>query len=213
MYNKLRFVLYMICTHDLFELLVTLIVIGNGITMSLVGNILSESQMQVVESVNATFTIFFLVEFLIKVIGLGLASYYSDSMNILDFLIVLFGMVDYELSNYISNIAIGLDNNGKVQLRKKFNILNIVKIFRSLRLLKILKKLKTMKKILNGVMETIGNVMYLLALIAMFILIYMLVGMALMSEDNNFKTLISAFFLVFDIMTVENWNNYLYSFY
>ena len=161
----------MICTHDLFELLITIIVIGNGITMALQGNLLSPDKLLILESVNDTFTIFFLVEYLIKVIGLGLASYYSDSMNILDFLIVLFGMVDYELSLYITNLSMDFDNNGKVQLKKKFNILNIVKIFRCLRLLKILRKLKTMKKILNGVMDTMGNVIYLLALIAMFIII------------------------------------------
>ena len=200
----------MICTNELFELFVTLIVVGNGVTMSLTGDLLSESQLTILETVNNTFTIFFLIEFLIKVIGLGLISYYSDTMNILDFTIVLFGMVDYELSLYITNIAKNMDNNGKVRLKRQFNILNIVKIFRSLRLLKILRKLKTMKKILNGVMQTMENVMYLLALISMFILIYMLLGIALMNQDANFSGLLSSFYLVFDIMTVENWNNYLY---
>jgi hypothetical protein len=190
---------------------VTIIVIGNGVIMSLSGNLLTDSQSASVDKINDIFTIFFLVEYCIKVIGLGITTYYTDSMNWLDFIIVVFGMIDYELSRYIERISETLDNNHKLQLQKKFNILNIVRIFRSLRLLKILRKLKTMKKILNGVIATLGNVLYLLALIGMFVLIYMLLGIALMNQDQNFKSLLGAFYLVFTITTVENWNSYLYA--
>ncbi len=194
----------------MFEFLVTLIVIGNGIIMSLSGNVLNASQLSTVDKINDTFTIFFLVEFCIKVVGLGITTYYTDSMNWLDFIIVVFGVLDYELSNYIDKISDNMDNNHKLQLQKKFNILNIVRIFRSLRLLKILRKLKTMKKILNGVIDTLGNVLYLLALIGMFVLIYMLLGIALMNQNQNFSSLIASFFTVFDVMSVENWNSLLY---
>ena len=76
-----------------------------------------------------------------------------------------------------------------------------------------INEFKTMKKILNGVFETISNVLYLLLLMGMFIVIYMLLGIALMSDDPNFKSLLGAFYLVFDIITVENWNLYLFNLY
>ena len=70
-----------------------------------------------------------------------------------------------------------------------------------------------MKKILYSVSETISNVLYLLGLILILIIIFMLLGMALIREDPNFNDLMSAFYIVFNVAVVENWNNYLYNFY
>ena len=52
------------------------------------------------EIANTVFTIWFLVEFLLKLIGSGLKNYLRDSFNIFDAIIVIFSVIELILTKF-----------------------------------------------------------------------------------------------------------------
>jgi len=55
------------------------------------------------EEINNVCTLIFIVELVIKVIGLGINTYVSDSMNQFDALVVIISIVEYSLVNKSSD--------------------------------------------------------------------------------------------------------------
>jgi len=55
---------------------------------------IDEGEERLIEYLNLTFTIFFLIEMCIKMLGLGFESYFRDSGNVFDVIIVILSTVD-----------------------------------------------------------------------------------------------------------------------
>jgi len=97
----------------------------------------------------------------------------------------------------------------------EFNVGNLefLKIFRILRvfrLAKVLRRVKAMRKILLGINKSINNIMFTIILLFLFIIIYVLLGMSIMTMIPDFTGFMNAFFAIFQVLTQENWNDLLY---
>ena len=186
-----------------FDLFIIFIVILNAIFMSLEGNLLSYEALQQIQKFNFYFNLIFIFEYSVKIIGLGVTEYYSDILNYLDFFIVIFGVVEMATESTSSEGSSGVN-------LKSLSVLRIFRIFRVLRLAKVLKKIKTMKKIMIGMAKIFDNVVYICLLLLIFMIIYILLGMSTLNSDSDFRQFLSAFYIVFQILTTENWNTILY---
>lgn len=74
---------------------------------------------------NITFSIFFCMEMVIKMVGMGFKGYFWDTYNIFDSVIVMTSLVDLLISNLLS--------------RKTGSVITALRSFRLLRLFKLAK--------------------------------------------------------------------------
>ncbi len=117
----------------------------------------SESFEDNLEISNVVFTLIFTAEVLFKWVGLGLADYFADGMNILDFVIVVVGLVEILFLGSSSFTA-----------------------FRALRfgrLVKLIRFMKSLQDILRVLAKSLEGIFYVSMLLLLFIVIYSILGM------------------------------------
>lgn len=160
----------------------------------------------------------FMIEMLIKLIGMGFKGYFQEGMNVFHSLIVISSVVDIIIS-YTSSQNLGG---------------SAVTAIRAIRLLRVLKLAKTWKKLrflLRTITKTAKDVTTFSILLALFMFTYTLLGLELFAErakfdannnvdpDNgtspvyNFDYFFSAFTTVFIVLTNDSWQYMLYAHY
>ena len=100
----------------------------------------------------------------IKIIGLGIHKYMSDSFRIFDGVIVILSLIEYVIKDTFQGAS----------------ALKPIKIFRSIRVLRItrlLRSLKFMKVIIQVIIESLEQFTYIALLLLLLIIIFSLIGM------------------------------------
>ncbi|EKX47601.1 hypothetical protein GUITHDRAFT_86293, partial [Guillardia theta CCMP2712] len=174
---------------------------------------------------NLIFTACFVGEMLIKMIGLGTTfrfpflKYFQSGLNIFDFVIVMASVV--ELPSYYN-----CDGNGATSVLRAFRLVRLTKFLRAM------PDLQKQIRILGSVMKSVSA---LIGLILMMLLIYTILGMNVLggkmidllavdgdpvlnvpkivsaSPRFHFDDLGHAFLTSFQVMTIANWNDDMYT--
>ena len=205
-WQKVRYAFYLIATNQWFDYIILLVVVINAIFMSLDGNLYRPEQFTDLSISNYVFNSIFIVEFILKFIGLGPIVYFSDAFTYLDVLIIAFAIVDMANPTSSSDYEIGSKKIGVANL----SFLRVFRIFRVLRLTKVLRRMKSMRLIIVSIKRALANVTYIICILLMFILIFELLGMSLLNGSKKYQSFIVAFYTTFQILTIENWNQILY---
>ena len=92
------------------------------------------------------FTGVFVIEFVIKIIALGLSVYVADSWNRLDGFLVCVSIID------LLFLVIGLDAGSMLKMLK------ILRLLRALRPLRVINKAPKLKKVVMCMVESIGKI-------------------------------------------------------
>jgi len=160
----------------------------------------------------------------IKLLGLGLKAYVSDSFNVFDGIIVIMTAIDFSLSTFTSQDGLS-------------NMSGVMQSFRSVRLLRIIKLARSwtaLQKILNNTVQSLKDISNFSILLFLFIFIFSLLGMELFAfkamfnvdgelltdedydiynlQDNleaprtNFDSIGFAILSVFIVIIGEDWN-------
>lgn len=165
-------------------------------------------------NMNLAFTIIFTCEMLLKMYGLGLKRYSQDAFNIFDCFVVILSLVELVI-NYTSG-----GGNSK-SATSGFRAVRIFRIFRVLRVTRLLRSLRFMKVIIDVIKNTAEQFAYIIILMFLFIFIFTLLGTQVFGgtfkfdvysfdrQRYNFDSFSNAFFTVFTILTIENWNGVL----
>ena len=106
---------------------------------------------------NIVLTVLFLVEMVMKLIGLGFKGYVSDKMNIFDGILVLVSIVDILV--LISGVRLA-----------------VLRAFRLFRIIKLAKSWETLKNLLEIIGDALGAISSLGLLCILCIFIYALLG-------------------------------------
>ena len=77
-----------------FTLIITIFIIANTVTLALDRHPMSSKEKANLETANLIFTIFFLIELILKMISYGMIDYYRDSLNVFDAVIVIISLVE-----------------------------------------------------------------------------------------------------------------------
>jgi len=146
----------------------------------------------------------------IKIFGFGIIKYARDPFNLCDAAIVVLSIVE---------TIINMEKNSA---STAFRALRLFRTLRVLRVTKLLRALNFMRIILGVILRSLKRSIYILALLLLLIFIYTCLGMQIFGgqtnfDDNigqdrirqNFNTFADAFMTVFQVMTVENWNDVL----
>lgn len=148
---------------------------------------------------NLFFTVIFLVEMLMKIIGFGCKSYLSDNFNIFDAFIVTMSYVELVMPAGSSSS------------------LSVLRAFRLLRVFKIIKSWDSLRILLSTVLDSLTAITNLGVLIILFLFIAALLTKQFYSEDlyesdgvtvsrYSFGSTTQALVTMFIVLTGENWN-------
>lgn len=190
-----------------FENLMTVAVAINTIVLALDHHGISKDQEAILTTMNSYFTYIFISEMSLKLIGQGPLEYLRDKMNYLDGMVVMLSV--FELAF--------LSGGGALSA---FRAVRIMRTFRVLRVARLLKSMQSMQTIIDVIGRSISSFLYLALLLLLFCFIYSLLGMQTFGgkfnfDDGvprgNFDSFNTAFVTVFQVLTMENWNDILHS--
>lgn len=206
--KKIRYIFFELSTNVFFEGFILFIVIFNIITMLLAGNLFSAEAQSAFKFLNLGFNTIFIFEFVCKFIGLGPIIYFSDAFTYLDTLIIALAVLD--LTNLdVDEIQVPTNQKNN-NLSSQFAFFKVFRIFRVLRIAKILRRIKSFRKILVGIKNSLGNVAYNSLILLIFLIIFQLLGMSFLYEDENYQSFFASLYMTFQLLTIENWNSVLF---
>lgn len=124
--NKCLALFYDIAMSRKFEILIFAMIFLNMLTMAFEHHNQREIYVDILEGLNAYFTAFYLIECVIKLIGLR-HYYFTAAWNILDFILVIASIVDLFISD------------SKFEFPFPPTLLRVVRVFRIGRVLRLIK--------------------------------------------------------------------------
>ncbi|KAL4480370.1 hypothetical protein ABPG74_020886 [Tetrahymena malaccensis] len=191
-----------------FNNLATLAVFANTVVLALAGSFSDDQSNQILDQLNNFFTFVFIGEMAFKVIGLTPAGYVRDRMNIFDGFIVCLSILELVIFSGSGSKAFSA-----------FRSVRIFRTFRVLRVTRLLRGLEFMGVIIKVISRTLDSFIYIAFLLFLFIFIFTLLGMQIYGGKletidprvrQNFDSFQNGFITVFQLMTIENWNDILY---
>ena len=169
----LRVCCYQLQDSTVMEILtMTLIVINVGV-MAADHHGMPKWQETMAEIINTIIAVYFLIEMVIKIVGLGWRGYISDRMHLFDGVVALAGMI--ELLIVIDGAISGVGGS-----------LYVFRIFRLLRIFKLSRSWNELHKIVGTIHGSIASMANLCLIFFLFIIVMALLGMQLFGFRMQF---------------------------
>jgi len=195
-----------VALSDRFSNFVLIVILANTVVLAMQWPGMSESLIASLETINLGFTIFFMVEMVLKLIGLGICTYLKDTWNVFDGAIVM-----------ISCLELGLSESGGL------SSLRALRMFRVLRVLRVLGKIEGLRVLLGALSNAAGDVMYLLIIPFIFIFMFGTLGISVFASTwdgadegdiprEQFDSIGKAMLTVFRVITGDNWNEVMFTY-
>ena len=207
-WQKVEYAFYIIAKNDYFDIIVLGVVIINSFFMALDGNLLKPETLNRMNISYYIFNSIFIMEYIVKFIGLGPLIYFADPFTYLDTFIIGLAITDYVLPSEVEGEGDSGDDQSYVASHMSF--LRVFRIFRILRLAKVLRRLKSMRLIIVSMTKALASVSYIVMILILFILIFELLGMYLLNKNNHYKSFSEGFYITYQVLTLENWDGLLY---
>ena len=125
------------------NLLLNICVFLNTMTLALQG-LVNDDVSDVFQLMNFVFTMFFTIEMVLKLYGIGIGKYMSDAFNIMDGFIVTISMAELVM-NYIATGSLNPSGGSSavsalrsVRVFRTFRVLRVTRLLRSLRYMQII---------------------------------------------------------------------------
>ena len=224
--NSFRIFCYKVFDSKWFNLAIFIIIYLNCIVLvweTYTNSSSNSKDLTIINILELLFTIFYLSEFLIKSIAIGLFkgenSYFKNYWNILDFSIMIISVVDsFTLSASISSI-------------KAFRVI------RALRPLRFISKNKSMKQLVSALISSLGAIGHVILILIVVWFMFAILGVSIFSgklytcsnpnyeiekdcinagylwenADLNFDNVFEAFLSLFIVGLLEGWQEVMYS--
>jgi hypothetical protein len=162
------------------------------------------------EDANTACSIIFLVEMVLKLVGIGWAEYSKDAFNLFDMVIVDVSIFEWTYAAFSS----GESGGGGF---------GVLRVFRVLRVFKLAKSWKELNNLIRLIGLSIMDVASASMLLLVIMFIFAMVGMQLFGGQwdaekfypddpprANFDNFWWSFVTVFQVLTGENWNDVLW---
>lgn len=174
--------------------------------------------LNITNQINMALSFIFIFEMFFKLFGIGFKSYFRDSFNIFDSVIVGTTIID---------ICLTLTNSTGMG----GNVVTALRTFRLMRIFKLAKTWKKLHYLLKTIGATLKDVATFSILLALFIFTYTLVGLELFANKArynnndtldlvngstptlNFDLFLNAFTSVFCVLTNDSWQQMYYNYY
>ena len=178
--------LYNLKESRIFQFIVVLIIIINAITIGVNTYNLSQFIRQIINYIDYSITIFFVIEILIRFIAEPKKlNFFKNGWNVFDTLIVLLSLIP-------------IPNNSS------FLLLRLLRVFRVLRLISVVPELK---KIIEALLSSVMRVFYVGLLLFIILYIYATIGSILFSTDipERWGDVGISMITLFQVLTMSSW--------
>lgn len=168
----------------IFNSFITFLIIFNSITIGLETiKDLNENVLKILHFIDKTIILVFFLEMCLKIYAYK-STYFKNSWNIFDFLIVMVSI---------------MPSSGS------FSIFRIFRIFRALRLLKTIPRLSLIVEVLLKSLPSVG---WIFALLILVFYVYAVIGVKLFASEFPlfFGNIGKSFYTLFQVMTLESWS-------
>eukprot|EP01060_Flectonema_neradi_P028643 TRINITY_DN3854_c3_g1_i1.p1 TRINITY_DN3854_c3_g1~~TRINITY_DN3854_c3_g1_i1.p1 ORF type:complete len:2094 (+),score=318.99 TRINITY_DN3854_c3_g1_i1:61-6342(+) len=186
--------------HPTFEKVFLAVTIINVIVLGTDHYGIEDDMVTAIEIINTICTVLFIIEIVLKIVGLGWRLTFRDPYNRFDAFLCLVG-----LPQLILNFALSSDGGGG-------NVLSIFRMLRVARVLRLGRRWVRLRNTIWIVAESISAVAYLSLLLLLLLFIYCVLGMQLFGESLasdtsrlNFSSLWRSLLTVFVVVTGEGW--------
>jgi hypothetical protein len=201
---RVRTLFFDVVSNQAFENLILAVIMLNiaAIAMQFEGQ--SPEYGQVLEMyLGNTFSAIYLVEMMIKMVGLGVGQYFSSWWNRADFVMVASsGMGFLTSSPALSGLA------------------PVLRVFRIVRITKLIPRFKNLRRVISTFVATLPSIMNIGLLIMLVYFVFAILGMNFfwaadlggeyLNEFTNFRNIGNALLAVFQSSTGENWNGIMF---
>eukprot|EP00096_Caligus_rogercresseyi_P004791 TRINITY_DN1928_c0_g2_i1.p1 TRINITY_DN1928_c0_g2~~TRINITY_DN1928_c0_g2_i1.p1 ORF type:complete len:1446 (-),score=320.23 TRINITY_DN1928_c0_g2_i1:115-4299(-) len=196
-------------TSSFFEYVVFGAILFNTISLAMSFYNQPQAYSDFLDILNYIFTVFFALEFVVKMAAFRPKEYFCDPWNTFDCIIVIGSFIDIGMS------TLGSGDGGGISI-------NFFRLFRALRLVKLLSKDESIRTLLWTFIKSFQALPYVMLLIALVFFIYGVVGMQVfgkiaINEDtsihsnNNFQNFPNALIVLFRSATGEAWQDIMLS--
>ena len=178
--------LYKIKESRIFQFVVISIIILNAITIGVNTYDLSDLTKKLINYLDYSITVFFVIEIIIRFIGEpNKKDFFKSGWNIFDSTIVLISLIP-------------IPNNSS------FLLLRLLRVFRVLRIISVVPELK---KIIEALLNSVKRVFYVSLLLFIILYIYATIGSILFSEDipERWSDLGVSMITLFQVLTLSSW--------
>ena len=172
--------------NSVFQFLVIFIIILNAITLGINTYEINNFTKKIIELLDYTITLFFVIEILIRFIGEPKKiNFFKNGWNIFDTIIVLISLIP-------------IPNNSS------YLLLRLLRVFRVLRIISVVPELK---KIIEALLNSIKRVFYVGLLLFIILYIYATIGSILFSEDipSRWNDVGVSLITLFQVLTLSSW--------
>ena len=179
-------IFYQLKESKFFQFLVITIIIFNAFTIGVNTYELSDFTNQIINLLDYSITIFFVVEITIRFIGEPKKSeFFKNGWNIFDTVIVCISLIP-------------IPNNSS------FLLLRLLRVFRVLRIISVIPELKM---IIEALLQSVKRVFYVSLLLFIILYIYATIGSVLFSEDFPLRwgNVGTAMITLFQVLTLSSW--------
>ncbi|KAG2495837.1 hypothetical protein HYH03_006076 [Edaphochlamys debaryana] len=163
--GRVRRVCWRIAVSKGLEYTTALLIVANTVIMCINWYQMPESVEQATNYANYALTIYFLIEMIVKLTGFGFKRYFSDGMNVFDFIVVVVSVVEMILDIIPSVSGLGP--------------LSVLRAFRLLRVFRLARSWKELHVVVTGMFKSVQASLMLVLLMLLFLFIAALVGMQL----------------------------------
>ena len=180
-------------------------VLVNTAILAMDGLFYDQTTVDLLDNFNLSLTMIFTVEMALKLSTETPKRFLSDKMNIFDACVVVISQVELWALSGTKGLS-------------AFRTVRIFRTFRVLRVTRLLRSLEFMAIIINVIARCIDSLIYIGILLLLLNVIYALIGIQIFMGNlnnggvnirQNFDSFNDAFLTVYQLMTVENWNDIL----
>ncbi|XP_071746366.1 voltage-dependent calcium channel type A subunit alpha-1 isoform X5 [Lepeophtheirus salmonis] len=198
--DSFKYKLWRVVVSTPFEYFIMILIILNTILLMMKHHGAPSLLSDALSYMNTTFTFFFTIECLLKLLSVGCRSYFKDPWNTFDFITVVGSIVDALM----------------VEFAKNFINVGFLRLFRAARLIKLLRQGYTIRILLWTFIQSFKALPYVCLLMAMLFFIYTIIGMQVfgnikldpesaIERHNNFRSFFGGLLLLFRCATGEAW--------
>ena len=162
--------IYFLCELPAFNRFILFLILLNTIFLAMEHHGMSDTLAYFLEIANIMLTSLFALEMLLKIIGYSLRGYLSDVFNVFDAIIVIISVTELFVSTSAAS--------GVTALRT----------LRLLRVFKMIKSVESLRVLMTTILGSISGILYMCALMSIFIFIFAVLGMQLFAGKLNLST-------------------------
>lgn len=209
--RSLRGAFYTVAKSVYFEVFIIVCILINTLQMAVAYDGAPKGYKSTLETVNFVFTVIFILEAGVKLIGLNLKGYFHSRWNRFDFFVVAASVMDLVFT-YVLGSSVPL-------LRLGPQLIRVVRVLRVSRLVRLLKVLKGIQELMTVLAHSVTAILNVLLLVLLIFFIYAILGVFILhelpmsgaiDEYTNFEDFGMAMMALLRIATGENWNGIMY---